>query len=450
MISRNILLYSANGEDSQSFVNTLHDHDVRVREIKDSAIVLNELLTSQYQVVIVRCYEFAIMQRNLLKLVKAHGLPVGVIILAKKGSVNDAVEAMRMGALDFRVVSKLDAVVVQQILDEHLHNTPQRFKKKESSDSSGGDPQLIGESRTIQEVRSAICLVADSEAAVLITGESGTGKEIVARLIHSHSRRTAKPFVALNSAAIPKDVIENELFGHEKGAFTGALEMKQGAFEHAHGGTLFFDEIADMGKDTQAKVLRAIESKRFRRLGGKEEVQVDVRIIAATNKNIPSAIKAGEFREDLYYRFSVIEIALPPLRERREDIPLLAEHFLKSFALKYERPPQRFTDEAMDMLMKFEWAGNVRELQNLVERAVITCQTETIDVEHLPTRLTNHKPLGSCITIPIGSSFDVAEKQIILQTLASVHDNKSKAARILGLSRKTLHNKLNQFRHSAP
>jgi transcriptional regulator with PAS, ATPase and Fis domain len=252
----------------------------------------------------------------------------------------------------------------------------------------------------------------------------------------------------VNCAALPKDVIENELFGHEKGAFTGALPKKAGCFELADGGTLFLDEIAEMTTETQAKLLRAIELQGFRRLGGKEEINVNVRTIAATNKNVSAALKSRELREDLYYRLSVIEIFIPPLRERKEDIALLAEHFLSLFSEKYGKPRQHFSDECLEMLIAYEWPGNVRELKNVVERSVVICQNEVLSPQALPERISAQQSIPSNITIPLGSSAQVAERMLILQTLASVGNNKSKAARILGVSRKTLHNKLLSFTQS--
>jgi DNA-binding NtrC family response regulator len=272
---------------------------------------------------------------------------------------------------------------------------------------------------------------------------------VVARLIHLQSPRANKQFIALNCASLPRDVIENELFGHEKGAFTGALLMKAGCFEMADKGTLLFDEIAEMSMETQAKLLRAIETQKFRRLGGKEEVSVDVRMIAATNKDISAALKSKELREDLYYRLSVIEIYIPPLRERKEDIPQLANHFLSGFAPKYGKPPQRFTDESLEMLCDYDWPGNVREIRNVVERALVICPDEYIGPRYLPERIQRQTSAQQHIQIPVGCSTHEAERLLILQTLASAGNNKAKAAKILGMSRKTLHNKLTLFLQSA-
>jgi transcriptional regulator with PAS, ATPase and Fis domain len=306
-------------------------------------------------------------------------------------------------------------------------------------------PVFLSRSPAIQDILSTISLIANSPASVLITGESGTGKEVIAQLIHACSSRALQPFIAINAAALPKDVIDNELFGHEKEAFTGAISKKSGCFEMADRGTLFLDEIAEMHPQTQAKLLRAIETKSFRRLGGKEEVFVDARVVAATNKNIAEAIRTGEFREDLFYRLSVIEIVIPPLRARREDISLLANHFLSFFSRKYEQAEKSFTPEALEMMIAFDWPGNVRELRNLIEGLMLICPHTTITPHYLPERISKQKMSTPTLSIPLGTTLESIEHLVIRETLASVEQNKSAAAKILGISRKTLHNKLNAF-----
>jgi transcriptional regulator with PAS, ATPase and Fis domain len=304
-------------------------------------------------------------------------------------------------------------------------------------------PVFLSKNPAILDMLATISLIANSPASVLITGESGTGKEVIAQYIHASSGRALEPFIAINAAALPKDVIDNELFGHEKEAFTGAISKKSGCFELADRGTLFLDEIAEMHPQTQAKLLRAIETKAFRRLGGKEEVSVDARVVAATNKNIEQAISNGEFREDLFYRLSVIELVIPPLRSRREDIPLLAQHFLSFFGHKYEQLPKSFSPEAIEMMTAFDWPGNVRELRNIIEGIMLICPDNTITARYLPERITKQKPAMPVLTIPLGTTLGSIEQIVIRQTLASVDQNKSAAAKILGISRKTLHNKLN-------
>ncbi len=329
-----------------------------------------------------------------------------------------------------------------------VHDAPPSVAGSFPRTSKGIEPVLLGQSPAIREIQSAVALVAKSPTAVLISGESGTGKEVVARLIHAQSDRANRAFIAVNCGALPKDVIENELFGHERGAFTGALPKKAGCFELADGGTLFFDELAEMHPETQVKLLRAIELKSFRRLGGTEEIRVDVRTLAATNRDVSAALKARDLREALYYRFSVIEIFIPPLRERREDIPMLVEAFLAVFGERYGKPGQEFSPDAAEMFERFDWPGNVRELKNVVERAVVMCQESVILPRFLPERMNGINKISSQITIPVGTTLRGAEKAIVLQTLGSVQQNRSKAARILGLSRRALLYKLQRYRNT--
>jgi DNA-binding NtrC family response regulator len=307
------------------------------------------------------------------------------------------------------------------------------------------EPMFVSQSQTIRDIRSRIALVGRSEASVLITGESGSGKEVIARLIHQQGARINRPFVAINCAAMPKDVIDNELFGHEREAFTGASSKKAGCFELAHGGTLFLDEIAEMHPQSQAKLLRAIETKTFRRLGGKEEVHVDVRIVAATNRDVQQAMKSGELREDLYYRLSVIELHLPPLRERREDIPLLAAHFLRMFQEKYSTPEKALTPKAVEALIAYHWPGNVREFKNLMERTVLVCPEDTIDVHHLPAQVSKTQDPAAEIRITVGTTLDEAARMLIVRTLSACSGNKSLAAKTLGMSRKALYDRLKSY-----
>ncbi len=321
-------------------------------------------------------------------------------------------------------------------------------KRPTNGEDKIGAIKLIGRSTAMQRIHSTIELVADSHTPVLITGESGTGKEIVARLIHQKSPRADRPFLAINCAALPKEIFENELFGHEHGAFTGATGKKQGYLEMANGGTIFFDELAEMNPDIQAKLLRVLETKSFRRLGGREEIRVDVRTLAATNKDIPSAVETGELRTDLYYRFSVIEIHLPPLRERKEDIPLLIDDFIEHFCSVHGRPKMRLSEESYQAIMRYDWPGNIRELKNLTERTVIMCQSQAITPDVLPEHIKGAAAHQNSVTVPRGTPLREAEKMVVLQTLVSVSNNKSKAAKILGLSRKGLHNKLRSYKDS--
>jgi transcriptional regulator with PAS, ATPase and Fis domain len=303
-------------------------------------------------------------------------------------------------------------------------------------------PAFVSNDPLVLDILAKVRLVANSDAAVLITGESGTGKDVIAHLIHRMGEKHLKPFIAINCAALPKDVVDNELFGHEKEAFTGAVSKKAGCFELAHGGTLFLDEIVEMHPQTQAKLLRAIENKSFRRLGGKEEVLVETRVIAATNRDVSAALKEGTLREDLFYRLSIVELSIPPLRNRKKDVPFLIEHFISMFAKQYERPPKRFSEESMEMLMAFDWPGNVRELRNIVERMMLVCPDELITMKYLPDKFGHSNSTSNSVIVPIGISLAEAEKILIHRTLDSVNNNKSVAARVLGISRKTLYSKM--------
>jgi len=311
---------------------------------------------------------------------------------------------------------------------------------------SGRKDLFVSNHPRVRSVLANLDLIAHSDASVLITGESGTGKEIIARHIHQKSNRRDKPWVAINCAALPRDVIENELFGHEKEAYTGAFSKRHGCFELANGGTLFLDEVAEMHPQVQAKLLRAIELKTFRRIGGSEETAVDVRIIAATNRNIPDALKSGDLREDLYYRLGVIEVSLPPLRERQSDIPLLAGYFVCQLCEKYGERCKLLSPEAVEALAGYSWPGNVRELRNAMESLVLVCPDQNIGVQYLPARISGSPaPEPPSLSVPVGVTLREAERIVIENTLASLDQNKSEAARVLGVSRKYLYAKLKEY-----
>ncbi len=324
--------------------------------------------------------------------------------------------------------------------------------------NTSGKPVFVTQDPAMKHLYKKVRLVARSRAPVFIAGESGTGKEVLARLLHYHSTRSNQPFVALNCGALPEDIVESELFGHEKGSFTGALDRKKGCFEQSDGGVLFLDEVGEMSPQIQVKLLRAVEQKNFRRVGGTEEVHTDVQIISATNRNITEMMSSGNFRDDLYYRLSVIELYIPPLRERPGDIPLLCEFFLNKYADEYGLPVKEFSAKSIKLLMDYNWPGNVRELCNVVERCAIMCDEKIIKSFYLPgpvggsgmTSLNfkngkNGHGNQKFVQIPVGTSMENAERLIINQTLSHTENNISKAARILGVSRNTLHNKLSKF-----
>jgi DNA-binding NtrC family response regulator len=385
---------------------------------------------------------------TLLQQLKETGRPPIVLMVTGHGTVETAVEAMRHGAFDY-LTKPLDATRLQVLLEKSIE---QESLSREVSflrhqlRQKGSFGQMVGQSRGMQEVYRWIELAGTSTAPVLIYGESGTGKELVARTVHELSNRRNKPFVAINCAAIPETLIESELFGHERGAFTGATERRLGCFELADGGTLFLDEIAEMDSNTQAKLLRVLQEGTFRRVGGgKGEIQVDVRVIAATNRVPSDAITAGQLREDLFYRLNVFSIHLPPLRERAEDIPLLARTFIEEFNRQDNRQVRGLSSDAEKELERYRWPGNVRELRNVIQRAVVLSGTGMIGVEHLPDNVLR---VGGPTPAAAGGSVTPIremERDMIVRALDETGQDKRKAAQLLGISLKTLYNKLAKY-----
>ena len=385
---------------------------------------------------------------TLLKRIKEDYPDVSVIMLTAQATIDSAVEAMKVGAYDY-LEKPPDLTRLRILLDKCLEREKtlkevQLLKSQLKQYGSFGD--MAGNSPQMLEVYRLIEMVAPSTASVLITGESGTGKELVARNIHLRSKRSEGPFIAINCSAIPETLMESEIFGHEKGAFTGALERRLGCFELANGGTIFLDEIAEMPVGTQSKLLRVIEERQFRRLGSKTEIDVDVRIVAATNKQPLKAVEAGELRNDLYYRLNVFTISLPPLRDRLADIPILTEALIRQLNKKHDKNVKGTTDRVLKMFSTHNWPGNVRELRNVVERSLIVCDKDLIEDRHLPVLEQREvSPSSNSVAIPVGTTVAEAEKQLIYKTLEFTENNKTRAAEILGVSLKTLHNKLNLY-----
>jgi two-component system, NtrC family, nitrogen regulation response regulator NtrX len=366
-----------------------------------------------------------------------------VVVISGHGSIEAAVKATKLGAFDFLEkplsVEKV-AVVVKNAL-EHRRLILENSRLKGDRDSRYS---IIGESVPMKALRQQLALMAGTDGRVLVFGESGTGKELVAHAIHQMSPRAAEPFVEVNCAAIPEELIESEMFGHRKGSFTGAHDHKIGKFQKADGGTLFLDEVGDMSLRTQAKVLRALEEQRFEPVGAHELVQVDVRVVAATNKNLDDEIEWGNFREDLFYRLNVIPFFVPPLRDRREDIPLLADHLLREFTTAYGRKPKELTPEAYHLLTEYTWPGNVRELKNLIERIVILNPQVRVDARHIPLN-TLRRPAPPPSLERSGSLQEVreaAEREYILKKLQESNGNVTRTAELLGLERSNLYRKM--------
>src|SRR5438876_6846167 len=378
-----------------------------------------------------------------------HGVPA--IIITGKGNDERAVAAIEAGAFWY-IEKPLKGPVLRALLDRALskaRDARQLAVLQRQLREAGRIGELVGAAKPMQEVMRLVEQVAPSSASVLITGETGSGKEILARTLHQLSPRNDRPFVAINCSAIPESLMESEIFGHERGAFTGAAERRIGCFELADGGTLLLDEIGEMPAPTQAKLLRVLEDRKVRRLGSKVETPVDVRVLAATNKDPEQAVSSAHLRQDLYFRLNVFHIHLPPLREHKEDIQLLVDHILRDVNSKHGRHVRGIGAEVMDIFMSHTWPGNIRELRNVLERSTIMCEKDLITRACLPdefgkTATKSPSDLGA-IKFPIGTTVDAMERELILQTLSATGNNKTRAAELLGISLKTLHNKLKEY-----
>jgi two-component system nitrogen regulation response regulator NtrX len=371
-----------------------------------------------------------------------------VVIISGHGNIESAVRAIKMGAFDFvekpLSLEKTVLVVRNALRQRHLEAENQALRAKVETQHT-----LVGESYAIQQLREQVAMAAPTNGRVLIFGENGTGKELVARNIHAMSRRRAGPFVEVNCAAIPEELIETELFGHVRGAFTGAVADRRGKFELAHGGTIFLDEIGDMSLKTQAKVLRVLQEQVLTAVGGSRETRVDARVLAATNKDLPSEIRGGRFREDLYFRLAVVPIFVPPLRDRQEDIPLLAEHFMAVLAREYGRRPKVFERDAITALQQYNWPGNVRELRNLVERLMIMVPGDRVtsrDLSFLESAaVASPDPARPAAMTTLHTARDHFEREYILRALAQQQGNISRTAEMLGVERSNLYRKMKAF-----
>lgn len=423
-------------------------YQVKVADNGNSAIEI--IKKHNFDLIITDLYLPDLNGMEILRLAKKYDPDAGLIMITAHSSVESAVEAMRVGAYDYLTKGfSLDEIEVtiekffkyQQLLRENeqlrseLHN---RF----------GMDNIIGKSAKMQAVFETVEMVAPTNATVLIKGASGTGKEVIAKAIHYCSKRRDKAFIKTNCAAIPEGLVESDLFGHEKGAFTGALQRTKGRFEMADGGTLLLDEISEIRPNLQAKLLRVLQEKEFEKVGNPETVQVDVRIIATTNRDLKEEMERGNFREDLFYRLNVVPISLPLLKERKEDIPLLTDFFVEKYAKENNRNIKRVDEEVISLLMDYNWPGNVRELENTIERAVVICKDKTIQPKHLYFSEDSDKfnKCSSTSSYPTGISLKKMERQLILQTLREHNGNRTWAAKQLDISVRTLRNKLKEYK----
>ena len=373
--------------------------------------------------------------------------PPVCIVMTAYGSIENAVQAMQAGAYHY-VTKPVNLDELELVIQRALNNRrveAENVNLREQIDQKYGLENIIGESAAMRQVFETIQQVAPSRATVLITGATGTGKELIAKAIHNLSPRKNGSFIAVHAAALPTSLLESELFGHEKGAFTGAVERRIGRFELADGGTLFLDEVGELEPSMQVKLLRVLEERAFERVGGAKTLQVDVRLVAATNKDLKKLVSEGKFRDDLFYRLSVVAVDLPLLRERRDDIPLLVKSFLDEFSRENGKQVRELTPEAMNLLLAYDWPGNVRELRNAIEQMVVLARGERLTVRDVPAAIRGAADLTKINVVRGGMTVEDAERQLIVQALKETNGNRTKAAQRIGISRRTLHRKLKEY-----
>ncbi len=461
MDGKQIVIVEDEATSRLAMEKALKKKNYNVISFEDSVKALNYIQTNASFIDLV-ITDFRMPGLNGLELIKEITklqFDISIILITAFGSIESAVEAMKLGADDylakpidmFELRKRVEKIINNKRLKREVDNLKQRIDKFYSFSN------IIGKSPQMKSLFEKILTVAPTDVTVLITGESGTGKELIANAIHQNSPRKNNIFLPINCAAIPGEILESELFGHEKGAFTGAVSQKIGKFELTSNGTLFLDEIGEMSLDLQAKLLRIIEQKEFMRVGGNKLIKVKTRIIAATNQNLEELVKSGKFREDLYFRLKVVHLKIPPLRERKGDIPLLVNHFIKKFGEIHNKPEISITPETLKILEHYPWPGNVRELQNLIESLVIFSTDNIIKPQNLPDELiekSNFKvnlpqnplpDLSDSVIIKLGQTLEEVEKMIILKTLEKFNGNKTHTAKVLGIGLRTLHRKLKEY-----
>ena len=452
MKTAHILIVDDEKRICSSLTGIFEDEGYRVRAVQDGQAALLEIERQLPDLMLLDLWMPGMDGLQVLEAVKKIYPDMPVIVISGHGNIESAVKAAKLGAYDFLekpLSLEKTLIMVERALDQRrlLQENLDLRKRVERK------YEMIGKSRAMQEIRDRIATAAPTNGRVLIYGENGSGKELIARALHRQSLRARHPFVEINCAAIPQELIESELFGHEKGAFTGATAKKAGKFELAHEGTLFLDEIGDMSLATQAKVLRVLQEQKFERVGGSEVLEADFRVFAASNKNLDEEIEKGNFREDLYYRLNVIPFYVPPLRERREDIPLLIAHFLETFSLENGRRLKSVAPDAVEMLTNYSWPGNIRELKNVIERLVIMSPGTIIRAEHIPGSVldggrrrpqTNGTSFGPPWS-PLKEARNAFEKRYILECLKGHQGNITKTAQTLGIERTYLHKKIRMY-----
>lgn len=430
-----------------ALVTVLQKKGYRVWVAGTAEEALEQLEGAQVELVITDLKMPGIGGMELLRRLKERWPETEVVVMTAYGSIDTAVEAMRSGAYDY-LTKPIDRerfpLVIEKALERHALASENKQLRDRLETKTRFD-RMVGESEPMQHVYNLVEMVAGSDVTVLLTGPSGTGKELVARAIHHKSPRADGPFITLNCGALPENLFESELFGYEKGAYTGAMGTKAGRFELAHGGTLLLDEVGELSLKSQVDFLRVLETKEFRRLGGTKLVKVDARIIAATNRNLEEAVKEGAFREDLYYRLNVVPVRLPALRDRADDIPLLVDTFLSEFSDRHHRDPKSVSREAMQLLRLHTWPGNIRQLRNLIERLVVTVKDSMIQPDHLPEEIRTGEQNQRTMTIALGRSLEDIEREVIGRTLAEVTNHREKAARLLGISLRSLQYKIKEY-----
>ena len=426
------------------------DEDFDTLEAENGEVAWNIINKKSVDLVITDLRMPVLSGYDLLKRISSTFPTLPVIVLTGHGTIEDAVKAMQDGAIDFFtkpvdldhiILTARKALQNSKILEQNRRLTEEITTLKQKVQARG---TIIGKSEKLTKMMSLIEQVAPTRASVLVTGESGVGKELVADALHRLSDRKDGPFIKVHCASLSSNLLESELFGHEKGAFTGAVAQKKGRFELADGGTIFLDEIGEIDSATQVKILRVLQEREFERVGGTETIKVDVRIVAATNRDLLEEVKKGNFREDLYYRLNVVHIEVPPLRERKEDIPLLMSSFLEEFNREDKRTIEGFSPAARKAMYAYSWPGNIRQLRNTIESAVVTCRGKVIDTGDLPEQIVAENRAGE-VSIRLGVTLSEAERTVIMSTLDFCEGNKTKASEMLGIGRKTLHRKLEEY-----